>query len=303
MSRARLDGVAIAMLITLTAMWGLQQVTVKIAVAQGFPPASQAFLRSLVAGLCVTLWVAARQGAPGIANLLARQTLLPGAIIGAMFGLEFLAIYNGVKFTTASRAVVFVYTAPFFTAVGAHLFIPGERLRLVQAVGLLVAFSGVGIAFADGLLAGGGGLRGDMLCLLGGFLWGATTVVVKAAPSLARASSAKLLWLQLAFSTPWLLAAVLLGGEAAPLPRPSALAWGFWFYQTVVVAFGSYLVWFWLVVTYPAGRVASFTFLGPVFGILAGVVMMGDRLAWPLLAGLVAISIGLNLVNRREAAP
>lgn len=302
MNRSRLDATAITTLIILTGMWGLQQVTVKIAVAQGFPPGSQAFLRSLVAGLCVTAWIAARQGRVGLASLVARETLLPGAVIGAMFGVEFLAIYHGVKFTTASRAVIFVYTAPFFTAIGAHLFIGGERLRLVQAVGLLIAFSGVAIAFGDGLLAGGGGLKGDLLCLVGGGLWGVTTVVVKAVPSLARAQSAKLLWLQLAFSTPWLLAAAWLGGELSPLPSPSGLAWAFWFYQTVIVAFASYLVWFWLVVTYPAGRVASYTFLGPVFGILAGVVIQGDRLAWPLLAGLVAISIGLNLVNRRGAA-
>lgn len=303
MNRSRLDATAITTLIILTAMWGLQQVTVKIAVAQGFPPGSQAFLRSLVAGLCVSAWIAVRQGRSGLANLVARETLMPGVVIGAMFGVEFLAIYHGVKFTTASRAVIFVYTAPFFTAIGAHLFIRGERLRLIQAVGLLIAFSGVAIAFGDGLLAGGGGLKGDLLCLIGGGLWGVTTVIVKAVPSLARAQSAKLLWLQLAFSTPWLLAAAWLGGELSPLPTPSSLAWGFWFYQTVIVAFASYLVWFWLVVTYPAGRVASYTFLGPVFGILAGVVIQGDRLAWPLLAGLVAISIGLNLVNRRGATP
>jgi drug/metabolite transporter (DMT)-like permease len=303
MPRTRLDTFAIVTLVVLTAMWGVHQVSVKVAIVGGFPPAVQAGLRSLVAALCVFAWIAVRQGRAGVAGLLARPTLLPGAVIALLFASEFLAIYHGIHFTTASRGVMFIYTAPFFTALGAHLFVRGERLRWIQVLGLLIAFSGVGIAFANGLLAGSGGVLGDLLCLLGGALWGATTVVVKAVPALARAPAAKLLWLQLAGSAPVLLLAAGLSGELWPLPAPSALAWACWFYQTVIVAFGSYLVWFWLVVTYPAGRVASFTFLGPVFGILAGVVLQGDPLSWALLAGLVAISIGLRLVNTKGAAP
>lgn len=302
MQRPRLDAVAIATLIVLTAMWGVQQVSVKTAVAQGFPPALQAGSRSLVAAVLVMAWIGARQGAPALRDLVARATLLPGFVIALMFGVEFLSIYHGLPLTTASRGVLFVFTAPFFTALGAHLLVPNEKLKPIQAIGLVIAFSGVAIAFAEGLLAGGGGLAGDLLCLAGGALWGATTVYIKATPVLAKAPPAKLLWLQLGLSAPMLLLAAVASGETSPLPSPSALAWFCWFYQTVLVAFVSYLVWFWLVVTYPAGRVASFTFLGPIFGILAGIVLLGDPLHWPLLAGLAAITIGLFLVNRKGAA-
>lgn len=302
MSRTRLDSVAVVTLVLLTALWGVQQVSVKLAVVNGFPPGLQAGLRSAIAALCVTGWIAVREGRGGVRGLLSRSSLGPGVAIGGIFAAEFLMLYHGLRLTTASRGVVFLYTAPFFTALGAHVLVPGERLRVVQFVGLLVAFGGVGIAFAEGLLAGGGSLTGDLLCLGSGALWGATTVSIKAVPGLARAPSTRLLWLQLAFSAPWLLVASYVSGEMTPFAPVTWLGVVCLFYQTVIVAFASYLLWFWLVVRYPAGRVASFTFLGPVFGILAGVVLMGDRMTWALLAGLVAISIGLFLVNMRGRA-
>ena len=300
--RQRLDGFAIATLIMLTAMWGVQQVTVKLAITGGLPTTTQAALRSLGAAICIALWIGLRQGRAGLTDLLARPTLLPGAIIAVLFAGEFLALYQGVRLTTASRAVMFLYSAPFFTALGAHLWLPGERMRWRQAAGLVIAFTGVGIAFSAGLAAGGGGALGDMLCLLAGALWGATIIVIKATPVLIRAPAAKVLWLQLAGSAPLLLGAAALTGDFAPLPAPSATAWLCLAYQTFGVATVSFLAWFNLLSRYPANLLSSFTLLGPIFGTLSGVVMLGDPLGWPLLAGLAAISIGLRLVNTKGPA-
>src|ERR1019366_6396806 len=111
----------------------------------------------------------------------------------------------GLHLTTASRGVVFLYTAPFFTALGAHLFIPAERMSLRQAAGLVIAFAGVAAAFVDSLGGAGGSVAGDLLCLAAGALWGATTVVVKANPVLSHTTSSKVLLMQLAGSVPILL--------------------------------------------------------------------------------------------------
>ena len=227
------------------------------------------------------------------------RALGPGVVIAALFALEFLALYPGLHLTTASRGVVFLYTAPFFTALGAHLFIPAERLSLRQAIGLIIAFAGVAAAFADSLGAAGGSIAGDLLCLVAGALWGATTVVVKANPLLSRTPSSKVLLMQLAGSTPILLLASLAFGDLDRWPHATALAWGCLFYQTVIVAFLSYLTWFWLVQVYPAGRIAGFTFLAPLFGIFAGWVLLGEHASFGLLLGLVAIAVGLRLLNGR----
>ena len=47
-------------------------------------------------------------------------TWKPGLIAGLMFGIEFVLIFQGLRFTSASRAVVFLYTAPFFVALGSY---------------------------------------------------------------------------------------------------------------------------------------------------------------------------------------
>jgi drug/metabolite transporter (DMT)-like permease len=297
--RDHVDARAVALLVLLCATWGLQQVAVKVAVTGGLPPVLQAGIRSLVAGALVCGWIGLRQGSAALFALFRRDAALrPGLIIALLFACEFLLLFPGLQLTTASRGVLFLYTAPFFTALGAHLFLPAERLRPRQALGLLVAFLGVAIAFAGGL-GQGGSLRGDLLCLGGAVMWGATTVVVKANPSLARTSPARVLLLQLLGSAPVLLLASWLLGEMHAWPQATALAWGGLFYQTAIVAFASYLAWFWLVLVYPATRIAGFTFLTPLFGILAGAVLLHEHASLALLAGVVAIAIGLRLVNSR----
>jgi drug/metabolite transporter (DMT)-like permease len=299
-TRAHVDATAIGILVVLCALWGVQQVAIKVAVVGGLPPVLQAGVRSLEAAGCVAGWIGWQEGRPGLARLLARDTLLPGLGLAALFGLEFLLLFPGLAMTTAARGVVFLYTAPFFTALGAHLLLPGERMNMRQATGLLIAFGGVAATFAEGLFYGhGGSITGDLMCLVGGAMWGLSTVAVRASRPLARSPSSKLLFLQLAGSAPLLLLGAWALGEHVHLPDVAPIAWGGLFYQTVVVAFISYLVWFRLILIYPVGRVAGFTFLTPLFGILAGALLLGEHVSPALLVGLAAIAVGMRLVNSR----
>lgn len=297
--RDRLDLRAIALMVGLCALWGLQQIAVKIAATHGLPPVLQGAARSAIAGTLVIAWTSLREGRSGAASLLRPdRSLLPGLAVGATFTAEFAILYPGLALTTASRGVLFLYTAPFFTALGAHLLLAGDRLNLTKAAGLLIAFAGVAVAFTDGLARGQGSLEGDALCLGGAMLWAASTILIKRSPALGRARAAKVLLYQLGVSVPVLVAISLLAGEwrdLAPLP----LAWLCLAYQSVIVAFASYLAWFWLVLTYPAGRLAPFTFLAPLFGIGFGGLLLGEPIGPALLLGLVAIALGLRLLNAR----
>jgi drug/metabolite transporter (DMT)-like permease len=298
--RDHVDAFAAGAVVALCALWGVQQVAVKLAAAGGLGPVTQAGLRSAGAAVLVGGWIAVKDGAAA-ARLPFRlgEARVPALAIAVLFALEFLCLFPGLRLTTASRGVIFLYTAPFFTAVGAHLFVSGERLRWVQLAGLLVAFAGVGATFAEGLAAGGGSIAGDLLCLAGGALWGATTVVVKASRRLMALDSARILFLQLAGSAPLLIAAALAMEGPPRWQAASAVAWTALFYQTAIVAFASYLLWFWMIVRYPAGRLAGFTFLTPLFGILAGHLMLGEPLSPALFGGLIAIAAGLRLINVR----
>lgn len=298
--RLTVDAKAIAILVLLCALWGLQQVAIKVAVADGLPPFLQAAIRSAVAALLVAAWIGLRQGPRSLRGMVGRGSgWLPGLILAAFFAIEFLTLFPGLKLTTASRGVLFLYTAPFFVALGAHLFLPAERLQPRQALGLLVAFAGVALAFANGLAGGGGSIGGDMLCLVAAMAWAATTIMVKSVPALRRLPAASLLLYQLAGSVPILLAAAAMSGELTHFPTAPALAWIALAYQTVVIAFASYLLWFWLVTHYPATQIAGFTFLTPLFGILAGSWLLGEHASLALLAGLVAIAIGMRLLRPR----
>ncbi len=291
-ARGRLDGFAMATLTVLCMCWGLNQVSVKLA-NEGITPFTQAAIRSFGAAVLLIGWARWRNIA-----LFARDgTLLAGMIAGILFGIEFLLIYWGLVYTTASRAIVFIYTAPFVVAAGAHLFVPGDRLTPVRLGGLVAALAGVILAFADELsLPSPRALIGDAMCLGGAIAWGATTVLVKAT-KLSRISAEKTLFYQLAVSAAILgVAAVAASESGAFAPTPLVVASVA--YQTVVVAFASYTAWFSLVTRYPASLLASFSFLTPVFGVLAGCLVLGEPIGLKLLGAVALIAAGIYLVNR-----
>lgn len=292
--QARLDAVAVSAMVILCLLWGTQQVVIKLT-ATDVTPVMQAGLRSAIASLLLFAWLRFR----GVA-LFERDGSLPaGLLAGVMFGAEFALIYHGLQFTSASRAVILLYSAPFWVALGAHWLIPGERIRRVQVFGLIAAFSGILVAFADALrLPNATELFGDLLLLGAGFLWGATTVVIKAS-SLIRLHPGKTLLYQLAVSALMLpLASVALGEAGIVALTPFAI--GSLALQSIIVAFISYLVWFWLMTRYPASRLSAFSFLTPLFGVAAGALWLRETITWPLLLALLLVGAGIYLVNKPQ---
>jgi drug/metabolite transporter (DMT)-like permease len=303
LERKAIDGAAIALMVLLCLCWAFQQVTIKVAAA-GVSPVMQAGLRSIAAGVLVLLWTRLR----GIPLFARDRTLGSGLLAGVLFAAEFLFIYVGLSLTTAARMVVFLYLAPCLTALGLAVFVPGERLRPSQWAGVLLAFLGILLAFGEGMAGGKGAAEtrlGDAFGVLAAALWAATTVVVRATP-LSRAPAAKTLLYQLAVSAAALPpASVLLGepGVTSLTPRVVAsLA-----YQGVVVAFASYLVWFWLLTRYLASRISVFAFLTPLFGVALGVWLLGEPVTPAFLGAAVLVGAGIALVNLpargRPAAP
>jgi drug/metabolite transporter (DMT)-like permease len=290
-----LDLTAMAILVILCASWALQQVTIKVA-SQGVSPVLQSGIRSIGAMILILIWMTARRE-----PILERNgTLWWGIAAGLLFACEFLLIYWGLEFTHASRAVIFLYMSPFIVALGAQLFIPGEHLRTIQVVGLCCAFAGIALAFRESLSFNTNRmLIGDSMLAGAAVLWGATTVLIKASP-LARIRPSKTLLYQLAVSAVVLpVGSLALNEPGVVLTTP--LIVGCLAYQIVWVAFITYLAWFWLVRYYPASRLASFTFLTPLFGVLAGGLLLDEPITKMLWLSLVLVSAGIYLVNRPVA--
>lgn len=289
---SELDARAATVLLGCCLIWGVGLVMVKLANA-GISPVLSAALRSAVAGVVLLLWAWFR----GIALFSRDGTLSAGIVCAIFFALEFIALYLGLAETPAARGTIFLHSAPFVAAIGEHFFVPGHRLSGTRVAGLLAAFAGMVVALAEG--SGGGTLRGDILCFLGGVFWGLTTVVIRAS-RLRSAPAEKTLLYQLAASAPIMFGWSLAVGEAGITKFSPQVALAFLYTVLLVVVVG-YTTWFWLMRTYSAASLHSFTFLTPIFGVIAGHVLLGERLGFGALAGLALVAAGIYLVNKPQS--
>ena len=288
----RIDFTAMAILVVLCASWGLQQVAIKVA-NQGVSPILQASMRSVGASILLWIWMAVQRQ-----PILEKDgTLWWGIAAGLLFTAEFILVYWGLEFTNASRAIIFLNISPFVVALGAQLFIPGEQLRMIQVGGLCCAFAGIVVAFSESAsYTSYRILIGDGMLAAAAVFWGATTVLVKAGP-LSRIRPGKTLLYQLAVSAVVLPIGALIKGESGIVHMTPVIA-GCLVYQIVWVAFITFLAWFWLVRKYPASRLVSFNFLTPIFGVIAGGVLLNEPISDTLLLTLLLVGTGIYLVNR-----
>lgn len=290
--RNHLDALAIGVLLACCVFWGFQQVLVKATLAE-VPPVLQAAIRFGGATALLWLWCQAR----GIALFERDGTLAAGLLAGVLFCAEFVCIYVGLQYTTASRLTIFLYTAPFWVALLLPLCVKTERLGVMQWAGLFLAFVAVAYALQDGLQTASTGWWGDALALGAGALWGLTTVVIRST-RLATISPEKLLYYQVALSAFILPFVSLQLGEVWNL-EVSVFAWGSLLIQTVAGAFASYLAWMWLLSHYPATRLSSFVFLTPIFAMVFGTLWLGEAVSVHTVAALVAVAAGIVLVNKK----
>jgi len=291
--RNALDAHAISIMVLLTALWGFQQVTIKL-IAADVSLVMQAAIRSIVATALLLAWARIHR----IVLFERDGTLVAGVAAGLLFAFEFVFIYAGLGHTNASRMSVFVYLAPPLTALGLHFFVAGERLGALQWTGVLIAFAGLVLAFSEGFYSGMNTWAGDLCGLVAALLWASTTVLIRAS-GLARASATKTLFYQLAVSAVVLVLASFLLGEKG-VTAVNGLVLASLAYQGVIVAFASYLAWFWLLTRYLAARLAVLSFLTPLFGMLSGVAFLSEPLSAYFALAALLIAAGIALVNLRR---
>jgi drug/metabolite transporter (DMT)-like permease len=294
MYQAQLRWQPVVALLTLALIWGANMAIIKIG-ARELAPLFMAGLRSLVASACLYIWMKAK----GVTLFPSKRILVHGIVVGLLFGLEFGFIYVGLGYTLASRTYILVYTSPFFVALGAHFFLEGDRLNPWKAGGLILAFAGVVAMFMKDLGSFSlSALPGDLMALAGGALWGSTTVYVKKYLS-DRTVPLQTLFYQVLFSAPLLLFMSVVLEDT--IVSSFSLAAGFSvFYQCIIVAFLSYLVWFKLIHRYPVSLLHGFAFFTPVFGVfLSGALILGEVVSPSLIVALALVSLGTVLVNRK----
>ena len=227
--------------------------------------------------------------------------LFHGCMVGLLFGLEFICIYLGLLYTDAARAVIFVYLSPFVVAVGAHFFLRGDRLTVVKTLGLVCAFAGILVVFRGRPTTAKATMTiGDCLEIMAAFLWGGTTLYIKRFMA-EKTHPINTFLYQLVFSIPILFIASLII-EPQWITKIDLTIAASLFYQSVIVAFLSYFIWFKLIHSYAVSKLSAFTFFAPVFGVLFGTMFLSEEFTISLMIGLPLVSLGIFFVNWKKRA-
>ena len=289
----RLPARAGLLLMLLCFLWGAQSVSIKFS-NRGMPPLMAAALRSLVAGLLVWAYACWKGRRVAFPSGQTRHALM----IGLLFGLEFLFLYWSLVYTPVSRSLIFLYTHPFWVALGAHPLFRNDRLTAAKLIGLVLAFTGVAAVFqARSPQLNSLYWVGDLMAMAAALFWAATTLYVKRITALVRLDHFQTLFAQLIYSLPVLAVGSALFERPVLLDlNPTVLA--ALFYQSVVVAFVSYLVWFWMIQRYPVSRLAAFTFMAPLFGVILGGLILDEPVTALVWLGLAGVAGGVYVVNR-----
>lgn len=298
--RRPIDLTAFLVCVALSMIWGLQQTAIKAA-ATDFSPMLQVGIRSGVAALLLLLANRFWLHESWHCNIRPRDAIL----VGLGFVGEFLFVSEGLRFTSASHMSVLLYTAPFFAAIGLSIRLPEERLSSVQWLGLLVAFSGIAVAFAlPAILTGADNsteegnlwLLGDFLGLLSGVSWGLTTIFLRTT-TMNAAPASFMLFSQLAMAFVLLTPLALLTGQNIVENTP--VVWASMLFQCLIVSFASYLVWNMLLKRYLAARLGVLVFMTPFWGVFFSVLLLGDTIGSTFVIGSLLMLCGLFLVQAR----
>ncbi len=293
-SKDYLDLKAIFLLLILTLLWGFNYTVIKYS-NKGISPVFASTLRSVIASVCGLIYCLKKGERVFHTDIM----LFHGFIAGLLFGLEFACIYFGMLYTDSARSALFVYMSPFVVAIGAHLFLKGDRLNLLKTSGLILAFMGIFLVFGGRpKTAKPTMLIGDILEVAAAFFWGATTLYIKKFMA-ERIHPINTFLYQLFFSIPilWIVSVLL---EPKWLYGVDRYIIASLFYQSVIVAFVSYFIWFKLIHEYSVSRLSAFTFFTPIFGVLFGILFLHEEFTSSLMVGLPLVSMGIFLVNWRR---
>ena len=291
-TRKPMDATAASLMLLLCLLWGGQQSVIKL-VAEDMSPTLQIALRSGIGMVLIALVMLRKR----VSFALHKGPWKAGLLVGGMFTLEFLFIGEGLRHTSASHLVVFLYTSPVFTALGLHWLLPEERLTSVQWIGIGISFGGIVVAFLSGFLVpqwDSNTILGDVYALLAGAVWGLTTVVLRCSRlNQIPATQTTLYQLGSAFFGLLLISALLgqweVNWSVAVVTAVAA--------QGVFIAFFTLWIWFWLLTSYNASQLASFSFLTPIFGVAFGVLLLGEPLDTNFLIGSAMVILGVAIVN------
>ena len=284
--------------LTMSAMWGLNIVGIKVAL-EAFPPIWSAFWRLLLGWPMLWLW--ARFG--GVALRPKPYERRPLAILGVFFGFQIILLNVSISLTSAAFAAVLLNAAPIFINVISHRFVPGDRLSPTRTAGLGIAFAGVAIVLLgkpDASLAPHPTL-GNILAVVTAAVIAGRMVYTQSL--VQNIEPIKAIFWQIGFSLPVFL---VCASVAEPLTtgQLTARVIAAWLYCSLLVVGVAFMLWVRLLQAHSPGLLSVFVFPTPIFGVLFSAMIYGEKPPPELLIGVAAVALGILLVTlekRRES--
>ncbi|WP_028468236.1 DMT family transporter [Neptunomonas japonica] len=290
-TRKSLDLFAFGCMLLFCIVMASQQVVLK-AVADDITPVFQIALRYGIAIMLLVLLIRTKRSQVKLAP----ENRLPAIWIGVLFTLEFLFVGEALTYTSASHTIVLLYTSPIFAAIGLHIKIPNERMNSFQWFGIALTFGGTALAFLGGedIKLNAAIFWGDLLALLGGAAWGATTVVVRTT-GLAALPAKQVLLYQLLIAFVVLTLWSVWTGQTDVNLTPAVMA--SLAFHGIGVAFLAFLLWFWLLTHYKASQLGILSFMTPALGVLLGSWWLDEKIEPNFVIGTGLIIVGILLVS------
>ncbi len=282
----------IAFALMLAVLWGGNSVSIKIGL-QGVPPLALAGFRFLLALVAVTAWSISQR----VTIRLSRGELVPLILLGIAFVLQIITLNVGTRFTSAARSTIMINFFPFFTALFAHYWVPGDRLSFIKIMGIGLAFCGIFITFAPALQLGAHSYPvGDLIVLISASLLGFRTVVTKRLIQSIHPYRL-LIWLMI-FSLPCFFGlSLLLEDQSNYAFSPAVIA--AILYQGLIVAGFCFVCWTSILKKHSPSKLVVLSFATPISGIIFSHLLLADELGFSLIAGATLVAFGIYLVNRR----
>ena len=274
--------ILLALIVPIT--WGLGFTLAKVGMEQ-FPPLLIMSIRFGIAGL-VLVWFTK----PPWGHM--REIFLV-ALIGST--IQYGLTYNGLKGIDASTAAILVQLeGPILALMGAILL--KEKLGLMRILGMLLAFIGVFIIAGEPRLEGH--MNSVILLVAGSAVWAVAQIMISRLKNLSGITI--LAWVAI-MATPQMLIGsfIIEDGQWQAISTASLIDWSIIFYLALIMTVVGYSVWYHLLSSVDVSKVSPFLMLLPITSIIAGMILLDEKLTLPMIIGglLIMTGVASTLIN------
>ncbi|WAH35874.1 DMT family transporter [Alicyclobacillus dauci] len=278
------------LIIVLVVLWGISFAIYKVALNYA-PPLIFAGIRTLLGGIVVLMIALLSRKQPNFIKHFWVYAISAVFNVILFFGLQTV----GLNYLPAGLFSVLIYLEPVLVGVFAWLWL-GEQMTWRKVVGLIFGFMGVAAISARSLTSHVSGV-GILIGILTAVFWAIGTVYTKRAQE-----RVDMMWL---LAIQFLIGGILITIAGSATESWGAVTWSAPFILGTLFGgfFGialSWMIWFYLVKSGDASRVAAITFLVPLIAVVTSVLFLHEAVSVWLVFGLILIILGIYLTNTQK---